>query len=49
MAIENLGYPNALKGKPAALLGVAGGRIGAIKSLENLRSIRFHVSALILP
>ena len=49
LAIENLGYPNALKGKPVALLGVAGGRIGAIKSLEHLRSVGSHVGALILP
>lgn len=49
LAIENLGYPNALKGKPVALLGVASGRIGAIKSLEHLRSVGSHVGALILP
>ena len=33
LIIENLGFPSALQGKPVALLGVAGGRIGAIKSL----------------
>jgi len=49
LAIENLGYPNALKGKPLALLGVANGRIGAIKSLEHLRSVGSHVGALVLP
>jgi len=49
LAIENLGYPNALKNKPVALLGVAGGKIGAIKSLEHLRSVGSHVGALVLP
>ncbi len=49
LAIENLGHPNALKGKPVALLGVAGGRIGAVKSLEHLRSVSAHVGAVVLP
>lgn len=49
LAIENLGHPSALKGKPVALLGVAGGKIGAIKSLEHLRSVGSHVGALVLP
>jgi FMN reductase len=49
LVIENLGYPSALSGKPVALLGVAGGKIGAIKSLEQLRSICSHVGALVLP
>src|SRR6186713_2173431 len=39
LCVENLGYPSALSGKPVALLGVAAGRIGAIKSLEQLRGI----------
>ena len=47
--IENLGFPNALSGKPIALLGVAAGQIGAIKSLEQLRSICSHVGAIVLP
>jgi NAD(P)H-dependent FMN reductase len=37
LMIENLGFPSVLAGKPVALLGVAGGSIGAIKSLEQLR------------
>lgn len=49
LAIENMGFPSALRGKPVALLGVAGGRIGAIKSLEHLRSVCSHVGALVLP
>ncbi len=32
-----------------ALLGVAAGRIGAIKSLEQLRSVCSHVGAIVLP
>ncbi len=47
--IENLGFPSVLAGKPVALLGVAAGRIGAIKALENLRSVCSHVGALVLP
>ncbi len=49
LVIENLGHPSVLSGKPVALLGVAGGRIGAIKSLENLRSVCSHVGAIVLP
>ncbi|MDQ2732265.1 MAG: NAD(P)H-dependent oxidoreductase [Armatimonadota bacterium] len=49
LVIENLGFPSILKGKPVALLGVAAGRIGAIKSLEQLRGVCSHVGALVLP
>lgn len=49
LIIENLGFPSALSGKPVALLGVAAGRIGAIKSLEQLRGVCSHVGALVLP
>jgi chromate reductase len=49
LVIENLGFPSALAGKPVALLGVAAGQIGAIKSLEALRSVCSHVGALVLP
>lgn len=49
LTIENMGFPSALKGKPVVLLGVAAGRIGAIKSLEHLRSVCSHVGALVLP
>ena len=49
LMIENMGFPSALSGKPVALLGVAAGRIGAIKSLEQLRSVCSHVGALVLP
>ena len=49
LVIENLGFPSALAGKPVALLGVAAGQIGAIKSLESLRSVCSHVGALVLP
>jgi chromate reductase len=49
LVIENLGFPSTLAGKPVALLGVAGGRIGAIKSLEQLRSVCSHVGAIVLP
>lgn len=49
LVIENLGFPSVLAGKPVALLGVAAGRIGAIKSLEQLRGICSHVGAIVLP
>lgn len=44
--IENL---EQLAGKPVALLGVAAGAIGAIKSLEMLRGIASHVGVVVLP
>src|SRR5262245_49578504 len=49
LAIDNLGYPSMLSGKPISLLGVAAGVIGAIKSLEQLRGICSHVGAIVLP
>lgn len=49
LAIENLGFPSVLSGKPVALLGVAAGAIGAIKSLESLRGVCSHVGAIVLP
>lgn len=49
LTIENMGYPSALAGKPVGLLGVASGDIGAVKSLEHLRSVCSHVGALVLP
>ena len=44
-----MGFPSTLAGKPVALLGVAAGRIGAIKSLESLRGVCSHVGAIVLP
>ncbi len=49
LLIENLGFPSVLAGKPVALLGVAAGAIGAIKSLEQLRSVCAHIGAIVLP
>ncbi len=49
LVIENLGFPSVLAGKPVALLGVAAGSIGAIKSLEHLRGVCSHVGAVVLP
>ncbi len=49
LVIENLGFPSVLAGKPVALVGVAAGRIGAIKSLEQLRGVCAHTGALVLP
>ena len=49
LIIDNLGFPSALSGKPIALLGVAAGRIGAIKALEHLRSVSSHVGGHTLP
>lgn len=49
LVIENLGYPSMLSGKPIGLIGVASGEIGAIKSLESLRSVCSHVGGIVLP
>lgn len=49
LIIENLGFPSALSGKAIALAGVADGAIGAIKSLEQMRSICSHIGAIVLP
>jgi chromate reductase, NAD(P)H dehydrogenase (quinone) len=49
LSIENMGFPSALSGKAVSLLGTASGRIGAIKSLEHLRSVCSHVGAIVLP
>ena len=49
LVIENLGFPSVLSGKAVALLGVAAGSIGAIKSLEHLRSVCSHIGAITLP
>ena len=49
LMIDNLGFPSMLKNKPVALLGVAAGRIGAIKALEHVRSLASHVGAIVLP
>src|SRR6266436_8873425 len=49
LVIENLGFPSVLAGKPVALLGVAAGSIGAIKSLEQLRGVVSHIGGIVLP
>jgi NAD(P)H-dependent FMN reductase len=49
LVIENLGFPSGLSGKPVAMLGVAAGRIGAIKALEHLSSVVTHVGGHVLP
>ncbi len=49
LIIENLGFPSSLEQKPVALLGVASGRIGAIKTLEQLRSVCSHAGAIVMP
>jgi FMN reductase len=49
LVIENLGFPSVLAGKPVALMGVAAGQLGAIKSLESLAGVCLHVGAIVLP
>jgi FMN reductase len=49
MIIENLGYPSELAEKPIALLGVASGDMGAIKSIEALRGVCAHIGGIVLP
>lgn len=47
--IDNMGYPSVVAGKPVSLLGIATGRLGAIKALEHLRSVCSHIGAIVLP
>jgi len=49
LVIENLGFPSVLAGKPVALMGVAAGSIGAVKSLEHLRGVVSHIGGIALP
>ena len=49
LIIENLGFPSVLAGKPVALRGAAAGRIGALKSLEQLRGVCSHVGGIVVP
>ncbi|MFY4730892.1 NADPH-dependent FMN reductase [Nitrospira sp. BLG_2] len=42
LLIENLGHPSPIFGKPVALLGVAGGTIGAIKAVAHMIHDRFY-------
>jgi NAD(P)H-dependent FMN reductase len=49
LVIENLGFPSKLNGKPIALVGCAAGRIGAVKSLEQLRGVCAHTGAIVMP
>ena len=49
LIIENLGFPSNMAGKPVALVGVAAGRIGAIKSLEQLKGVCSHTGAIAIP
>src|SRR6266478_2270358 len=45
----SLAFPSVLAGKPVALVGVAAGRIGAIKALEQLKSVCAHIGAIVVP
>ncbi|MBX3179588.1 MAG: NAD(P)H-dependent oxidoreductase [Candidatus Hydrogenedentes bacterium] len=47
--IDSMGYPSVMAGKPVSLLGIATGRLGAIKALEHLRSVCSHAGAIVLP
>ena len=47
--IENPSFPSVLAGKSVGLLGVAAGRIRAIKSLESLCGVCSHTGAIVLP
>lgn len=49
MAIENLGYPSVLVGKPCLILGVASGALGAVKTIGQLSAVLQHCGALVLP
>jgi len=47
--IEAIGFPSPLDGKFIGLVGIASGRIGAIKALEHLRSVCSHCGGMVLP
>lgn len=47
--IEYLGYPSVLAGKTVTLVGVASGRIGAVRALEHLRGVCLGIGAIVLP
>ena len=49
LTLENMGFPSPMKGKIVSLLGVAEGRIGAVKSLEHLRSVCGHIGSVVVP
>ena len=49
IVIENLSYPSELSGKPIALIGIASGDMGAIKSIEALRGVCAHIGGIVLP
>ena len=49
LIIENLSFPSVLALKPVVMMGVAGGGIGAIKTLEQLRLTLSHIGAIVLP
>lgn len=49
LVIENLEYPSLLSGKAVAIIGVASGRIGAVKTIEALRSCLAHCGAIVMP
>lgn len=49
LIIENLGYPSSISRKPVTILGIASGKIGAIKSIEGLRSVCSHIGSIVLP
>ena len=47
LLIENMGFPSALRGKAVGLIGVAAGRIGAIKSLESLKGCGKYICIVV--
>jgi len=49
LMFENASHPSEMKDKPISLFGIASGSIGAIKSLEHLRTVCAHVGGFVLP
>lgn len=49
LMIENSGYPSVMKNKPVVLVGLASGVLGAVKSLEQARTVFSHIGCLVLP
>lgn len=49
LLIEYMGYPSVLANKPVHIFGVAAGRIGAVKAIEQLKAVCSSTGMLVLP
>jgi len=47
--LDHLSYPCEMKAKPCSILGVATGKIGAIKAIEHLQSLCLSMGGICMP